>query len=320
MGSSVQPNAPSASGGSTRDEGRASVLIVDDEATNIRVMAQLLRTAYEVKVATSGERCLELCAHGPLPDLVLLDISMPGMDGHDVCRRLKADPVTEHIPVIFVTGRDLVTDEEEGLRLGAVDYITKPISPAIMLARVHSHITLKRQRDQLQRMASRDQLTGVYNRHHLMDYAAHAVAEASEQGLPLCLLMLDLDHFKPINDTHGHLAGDRVLVEVARLLERESGKGATVARFGGEEFLVLLEGQDLIGAATLAERLRQKIATLFPLGLQVSASFGVARLESEHDAFHALIERADNAVYRSKEEGRNRVTVNQGDRLVLQAA
>ncbi len=143
---------------------KPTVLIVDDVPINIQMLVVLLKENYQIKVATNGQRCLDMLKSNPLPDLILLDVQMPEMDGYEVCRRLQEQENARGIPVIFVTGKDQTEDEKFGLKLGAVDYIAKPFSPAIVEARVKTHITLKQQRDALQHLAMHDQLTGVYNR------------------------------------------------------------------------------------------------------------------------------------------------------------
>jgi PleD family two-component response regulator len=187
-------------------------MIVDDIPLNIHVLAQCLSDRYEIRAANSGKRCLELlAAKSSDVDLVLLDVIMPEMDGYEVLRQLKCNKDIANIPVIYVTDKHDETDEEKGFALGAVDYITKPIRSAIVQARVATHITLKRQRDSLVQMASRDQLSGLYNRHYLFEAAEQAVAAACRHGRAISVLMCDIDKFKDINDQYGHGVGDRVI-------------------------------------------------------------------------------------------------------------
>ena len=286
------------------------VLIVDDAPANIQVLAACLSDEYRVKVATTGLRCLELAVAEPIPDLILLDIEMPGMDGYEVCRRLKEGVETSSTPVIFVTSRDQDEEEEFGLRLGAVDYITKPIHAAIVAVRVGTHVTLKRQRDELTRMALHDQLTGLYNRHYLMEVAEQKMARARRHKHDVSLLMMDIDHFKTINDTHGHPAGDAVLQAVAELLGEAIRKEDVVARFGGEEFVVLLDHCDITEAEEKAESIRGSIEALQHEGISTTISVGATQLNSDKDDFARMLKRADLAVYQAKEQGRNRVVVN----------
>jgi diguanylate cyclase (GGDEF)-like protein len=283
------------------------VLIVDDEPVNIQVLAACLKNNYQIKVATSGQQSLQLIKSGLEPDLILLDIDMPGMDGYEVCALLKENMTTASIPVIFVTAKSEIHEEEKGLELGAVDYITKPISPAIVAARVKTHVTLKLQRDKLQDMAMHDQLTGLYNRYFLLADASHKVSKSKRHNYDLSVLMMDIDHFKVINDTHGHSVGDYVLKEVADCLSAEKRIEDVLARFGGEEFVLLLDHCKLAEAEIKADKLRAAIEDLEPGGLRITVSIGVAQLNAEEKDFTAPLKRADDALYEAKEQGRNRV-------------
>lgn len=285
------------------------LLIVDDVPANIQILAGCLKEKYQIKVASDGLRCLELVATQPEPDLILLDIEMPGMNGYDVCRELKKNPLTRDIPIIFVTANDKEEDEEKGLQLGAVDYITKPIRTSIVAARVNTHITLKQQRDQLMSMAAYDQLTGLYNRHYLFHSAKKKIARSIRHKVPMSLAMMDIDYFKKINDQHGHPIGDAVLKKVAALLNEQSRKEDIVARFGGEEFIILFDHTVLHSAQKKAEQLRQLIEQLQPEGFLVTMSFGIVELQQENDNIDDMIKRADKALYFAKEAGRNRVVV-----------
>ncbi len=288
---------------------KPTVLIVDDESTNIQLLAACLKQKYVIKVATSGQQCLDLIQNQFIPDLILLDIEMPNMDGYTVCRSLKSYSKTELTPIIFVTGKDGDADEEKGLQLGAVDYITKPVRPAIVLARVDTHVTLKQQRDKLKTMALRDQLTDLYNRFYLLEEAHHKIAFAKRHKHELSLLMMDIDYFKLINDQHGHLIGDEVLKAVAKLLMEVTRTEDIVARFGGEEFVVVLDHTEADGAKLKAENIRRAIEELTPENILVTVSIGLAQYSSGKETFEELLKRADIAVYQAKEQGRNRVII-----------
>lgn len=288
---------------------KAVVLIVDDVPTNVQALALLLKEEYVIKVATGGARALELASQDPIPDLILLDVQMPEMNGYDVLKLLKQESTTADIPIIFVTGKDAVEDEEYGLELGAVDYIAKPIRPSIVKARVKTHITLKRQHDQLVGMATHDQLTGLYNRHFLNDILGKKVSEAKRHGYALSVVIVDIDHFKNVNDTFGHLTGDMILKAVAKVLEGNARKEDVAARFGGEEFVIVLDSCTSHDALVKAEKLRSQIEALHPESVSVTASFGVAQLESDVLRYEDLLKNADTALYIAKEEGRNRVIV-----------
>ncbi|HED35202.1 MAG TPA: diguanylate cyclase [Gammaproteobacteria bacterium] len=286
---------------------KAVVLIVDDAPSNAMVLAACLKDKYYIKVARSGAQCLDILVSGAAVDLILLDIEMPGMNGYEVCEKIKSDPQTSSVPIIFVTGKNDDEDQEKGLSLGAVDYIVKPIRAAIVAARVKTHVTLKRQHDRLQALAMRDQLTNLYNRHYFLEVANHKVARAIRHKGALSLLMIDIDYFKSINDNYGHPVGDQVLKKISELLLKSSRKEDVVARFGGEEFVILMDQCDIDWAGKKAGKLRERIEVARPNDLVVTASIGVAQLGGEGDSFDELLKRADAAVYRAKEQGRNRI-------------
>ncbi len=296
------------------DDERAVVLIVDDEPLNIEIAAAALESDYEIIFATSGHAALEQAAVEK-PDLILLDVMMPDVDGYEICRRLKADSVTRDIPVIFITARSDDSDETKGLDLGAVDYITKPIRPPIVKARVRNHVALKQYRDALARMAKVDGLTGVWNRRAFDEYLDQEWKRAQRSGEPLSLILIDVDHFKKFNDGYGHAAGDDCLRQVAHALKGQIKRPADiVARYGGEEFVCVLPETSAEGAVLLAERMRDAVAALgiphahSPTAAIVSISGGVATTRpSAQASIRDLIERADALLYQAKQAGRNRV-------------
>jgi diguanylate cyclase (GGDEF)-like protein len=293
----------------------ASILIVDDVPTNIQVLAEALRKQYRVKVATNGLEALAVARARPQPDLVLLDVMMPVMDGFEVCRRLKADPATRHIPVIFVTAKDDVADEERGLMLGAVDYIAKPFHLPVVRARVRNHLALKLKADLLDSLANIDSLTDISNRRRFDEKLAVEWRRCQRSGLPLSLIMIDVDNFKAFNDHFGHGAGDICLVTIAATLAANlSRPGDLVARYGGEEFAVILPETDPAGAVRIAERMRESLAEQrMPQapgddrGI-VTLSAGVAgRVPDERADIAELVATADRKLYEAKTLGRNRV-------------
>ena len=288
---------------------KSVVLIVEDDTINLHVLVSLLKDDYEIKVATNGVRALELAQIDPLPDLILLDISMPGMDGYEVLSHLKECSTTSNIPIIFVTGSITIDDEEKGLGLGAVDYITKPISPAIVKARVHTHLKIKHQHDELLYNATHDQLTGLYNRHVLSQEGERKFARAKRHGDKLSIIILDIDNFKVVNDDYGHIMGDKVIVGIANILNKNMRTEDCAARFGGEEFIIILENCDANNASKIADDFRKRIASTQTEGISVTASFGLCELKSKHKTFDSLIKDADSALYDAKEDGRNKVKV-----------
>lgn len=295
------------------------LLVVDDEPANVQVLYQALAAEHQVLVATHGEQALRL-AHDKQPELILLDVVMPDMDGHEVCRRLKADPATRDIPVIFVTAHSDESEETRALDAGAVDFIAKPVNPRIVLARVRTHLTLKQQADVLRQLAFLDGLTGLFNRRGF-DQRLHAEVErAARNGQPLALVMADVDHFKRFNDRHGHQAGDDCLRRVGAALAAGLNRSADLlARYGGEEFAAILPETDLAGAREVAQRLEQQVRAEAithgdsPVAPVVTASLGVAALrtgaEGTAAAVDDLLARADRALYRAKHAGRGRVSV-----------
>ena len=419
------------------------ILIVDDAVENVLILKQLLGDIGTVVFAHDGARALEQATRHQ-PDLVLLDVVMPGVDGHETCSRLKADPRLRDIPVIFITSADAERDEERGLALGAIDYITKPFAPAIVRARVRNHLALveahaelraansalrkfkaavdsssaailitdrdarveyvnaafsditgypaaemmgtvpellrtgaavddgdtdrdlwqtimdgatwrgelcrsrkdgsllwediaiapvyddggaithivsvnsditrrKAMEEELRQQAVTDALTGLANRRRLMEAGMHEVQRAERSFEPLSLLILDIDHFKRINDSLGHTAGDAVIRSVAQVCAASVRSFDTVGRLGGEEFAFILPMTDAAGAFELAERLREAIAqsTLDWQGQSVRAtvSIGVAQNSSQSIGFASLLARADDALYAAKHAGRNCVRV-----------
>ncbi|MEG3754285.1 diguanylate cyclase [Psychromonas arctica] len=285
---------------------KQTVLIVDDSPSILKMLASCIKGLCQMKTAHSGRECLEIAAQIPQPDLILLDVSMPEMDGYEVCEQLKMNPVTAAIPVIFVTGLQGEKDEEKGLMIGAVDYITKPFRPAIVAARVSTHLTIKLQQDKLNQLAFYDQLTGLYNRHYLMDVAKQKMQASQQQQHPLWVLMIDVDHFKSINDNHGHSVGDLVLQQVGEALAIDD-ETAVTARSGGEEFVILFDQCEDEEAFNKAILLLDAVESLNPHKINVTISIGMAKISEQDKDFDSLLKRADIALYKAKENGRNRL-------------
>ncbi|WP_319764174.1 PleD family two-component system response regulator [Maridesulfovibrio sp.] len=288
------------------------ILIVDDAPTNIKLLGSALKDDYRVAVALDGPGALGIVASDDPPDLILLDIVMPGMDGFEVCRILHEKEETRDIPVIFISSRSEVKDEAEGLEIGAVDYITKPFSLPIVKMRVKTQLELKKQRDLLMELSLIDPLTGLPNRRQLENRLDVEWQRARRHGSALTAIFIDIDNFKAYNDTNGHAMGDNCLRLVARELAGSLKRGTDlVVRFGGEEFLVLLPDTDIDGGLCIAEELRSNIeklgishtATQSPV---VTVSIGVASMVPENaNGADMLIEAADKALYLAKENGRN---------------
>jgi len=289
------------------------VLIVDDRPGSAHALAEALGNDHEVLVAGSAKQALELA---PSADLVLLDIRMPDMDGLEVCRRLKADDATKRIPVIFVTGLEQTEDETQGFEAGAVDYIVKPIHPAIVRARVRTHLELKAARDLLERLATQDALTGIANRRRFDEAAREEWRRSMRFSQMLTLAFADIDHFKAFNDRHGHGGGDTCLRLVAEALQRLCRRpGELVARYGGEEFVFLLPDVDLEGARRFVSRVLEAVSGVEVEGLarkgELSVSVGaVTLIPSPLNSLEEAVRDADQGLYKAKENGRGRGVVH----------
>jgi len=289
------------------------LLVVDDQPSNIEALYRTFSPDHQVFMATSGERALAVCKDNP-PDLVLLDVVMPDMDGYEVCARLKADSGTRDIPVIFVTSHDDADNETRGLDAGAVDFIAKPFNPRVARARVKTHLALKFQSDLLRQWVFVDGLTGVFNRRHFDSRLEAEYRISARNGSPLCVLMIDIDHFKRYNDHYGHQGGDDCLRQVAEGLQACLRRpGDLLARFGGEEFACLLPETDFAGAMALAQTMERQVRNLqiahagSAVGSVVTVSLGVAEKPSGRQGDPiSLVRQADAQLYRAKHSGRGR--------------
>jgi len=293
---------------------RPKLLIVDDQPVHIHTLNQLFRDECEILAAKSGEQALRICQNQQ-PDLVLLDIMMDPIDGYEVCRQLKENPGTSHIPVIFLTGNDGEMNEIFGFSLGAVDYIVKPIQPIIVSARVKTHLALKRQTDILRSIALVDGLTGIANRRKFdTDLEIHWRHCQREQQ-PLSLMLLDVDFFKRYNDHYGHVAGDACLRAVAAMLRKTVNRPHDlVARYGGEEFAIIMPNTNPGGARYIAHRvvdgvhklaIEHLVSDVAPI---VTLSAGLSTfIPTAEKAPLDLITAADTQLYAAKAAGRNRV-------------
>jgi len=300
---------------------KAKVLIVDDEKINLDVLICLLKPYYRTVAAKSGEQAFKRLEIPPLPDLILLDIMMPGMDGYEVCRKLKDDNATRDIPVIFITGKNDEQDEAKGFQAGAVDYITKPFSPLIALARVKTHIELKRRGDMLERLAGLDGLTGIPNRRHFDQFLTAEWKRSIRYNHSISLIIMDIDYFKLYNDHYGHAEGDECLKKVAKVISQSMIRSTDLtARYGGEEFACVLPETDYAGAITTANRIMKSIRNMgirhenSHISDSVTVSIGVASINpTKNDKALNLIEMADKALYNAKRNGRNQIDGNMPD-------
>jgi diguanylate cyclase (GGDEF)-like protein len=317
----VRTEEAGAEGGNTR---APSILVADDEPVNLALIKRRLEwDEYRVYTAEDGGQAVER-AREMMPDLVILDVMMPVLDGLQACRLLKEDPSTRDIPIILLSALDDTDTKVSGLSLGANDYISKPFRVEELLARVRVAIRLKRERDLLRlnaeelrrraeaasELSMTDALTGLLNRYGLHRALQRELAEARRYARSLSCLLLDIDYFKTVNDTYGHAAGDTALRQAARVLSESVRGSDMVCRYGGEEFLVLAPETALEGAAALAEKIRLGVSSrlfgdrerVFTLTLSV----GVAQLDGGESG-NDMIARADEALYQAKQAGRNRV-------------
>jgi diguanylate cyclase (GGDEF)-like protein len=303
-----------------------SLLVVDDLPDNIHELLEALKDEYRILVACEGAKALDLVAGSSPPDLVLLDIKMPGMDGYEVCRRIKATPAGQRIPVIFVTVVDDAQDKVKGFDMGAADYITKPFDIDEVRARIRTHLELARLRHFLEDLVAqrtamlqvseekyrilthRDALTGLPNRVLFAEALAHAIFQAEGNGTQFALLSLDLDNFATINESLGHSLGDLLLVEVARRLQGLLPHSDAIARLGGDEFNIIVDhSEGMPWVDLLAQRMIETLAEPFVLGgnsVYVGVSIGIALFPADGTSAEVLQSHADAALHQAKAQGR----------------
>lgn len=299
----------------------SKILIIDDS----RLITQfgkgiLTGRGHEVLTADSGESGLE-AALRDRPDLILLDVILPQMDGYQICQQLKSNAQSQDIPVIMLTSKAEPADKIKGLELGAVDYVTKPFDAGELIARVNTHLRMKElyealqeKNRQLQEMVNRDGLTDLFNHRFFHEHLVREMDRARRYGGVVSCIIADIDFFKKVNDNYGHQAGDTILKEVAGILQKGIRDSDLAARYGGEEFALVLLQTELPTAFLICERIRTQIAARPFLSvdapLYITASFGVASypvvgIKEERD----LVAAADQALYQAKKGGRNQVVL-----------
>ena len=296
---------------------KPTVLIVDDMTTNLMVLSDLLDDDYNIKVSKNGKKALEIMNSDNDVDIILLDIMMPEMDGYEVCKELKSNLKTKKIPIIFVTAKDNEADEEYGLNLGAIDYITKPFNKAIVKLRLKNHLELKLKSDMLEELSMYDGLTHIPNRRYFDEIFETYYKETKRDKESLSVMMIDIDYFKPYNDNYGHGKGDETLKKVAQTLQNNLKRPTDlVARYGGEEFVVLLKNIDENDVKLVAQNLLQAVRDLnitheySQVEHIVTVSIGIA-YKISHSAIEKvdLLLSADEELYEVKRNGRNNFTV-----------
>lgn len=296
-------------------EEKKHILITDDSIFNRKLLESALKDDYRLSFVDCGEEALLIANQADQPDLILLDIIMPGMSGYKVCEELQKNSDTRDIPVLFLTALNEAADEELGLSMGAMDYIKKPFSMPVVKTKIKNYLALKSYQKMLKTDSYRDMLTKIANRRHFDEMFDVEIRKSKRYRKPLSMLLIDIDHFKNYNDTYGHLAGDECLKQVAATLKFTLKRsGDFVARWGGEEFACLLPDTDESGGAEVAERLR---AVIFarqiphkssPVADVVTVSIGaVTFTDQEMQTADGLLKLADVALYEAKEKGRNRV-------------
>ena len=311
----------------TFDGKRAKILVVDDIAINVELQKAYLAVAdYEVIEAQNGEEALQK-VKDEKPDLILLDVMMPKMNGYEVCKILKNNPETQFIPIIMVTALAEVEDKVRGIEAGADDFISRPFNKIELMARVKSLLRIKFLQDQLhqhmreltetrerlQQLAITDGLTGLFNYRYFKEQFVHEINRTERHDLCISLVMMDIDFFKYYNDHNGHLAGDEVLKQIAEVLRSNVRKIDVAARYGGEEFALILPETDKKSAIIVAEKIRKLIENCHipceekqPNG-KLTISMGVSSFPDDNRTVEGLIKIADTRLYKAKQAGRNLV-------------
>jgi len=281
-----------------------NILVVDDNRADLDVLCGILQAEYQVSIAKSGPVALELAARDK-PDIILMDIILPGKNGFEVLSALKESEETLAIPVICITSLDSIEDEEKGLTLGAVDYIMKPFHKSIVKARINTHLRIAEQMRMIERLHAFDTLTELPNKRSFDKQMKMEWVRAAREHTPISMLVIDADRFKTINDKYGHQRGDEVLKELAVTIKSAIKRPADYfARWGGEEFTALLPNTELDGAMALAEEIRAKVEA----ESSVTVSIGVATvMPSAENSIDSLFSQADKAMYYAKQSGRNQV-------------
>ncbi|WP_152058134.1 GGDEF domain-containing response regulator [Aliarcobacter butzleri] len=296
---------------------KPTILVVDDMTTTLLLLHDLLKDTYEVKIAKSGTKALEILESPNDIDLILLDIEMPDINGYDVCKRIKNNETIKNIPIIFITGRTSQEDEEYGLNLGAIDYITKPFNKAIVKLRIKNYLNLKIKNDMLEKLSMYDGLTNIRNRRFFDETFEKTFNEIKRDKKSLAVLMIDIDFFKPYNDNYGHGQGDETLRKVAKALEKTIKRASDfVARYGGEEFVILLKDINKDGVEAVANNLLNAVRELkithefSKIENYVTVSIGVSYYNSSSDITKLeLLLKADEALYSVKNSGRNNFAI-----------
>lgn len=293
----------------------ARLLIVDDDPNNVRLLASIFDQDYDILFALNGLEAIDISLR-ERPDLIILDVMMPDLDGYTVCKTIKNHPHTKDIPIVFLTAHCDAEEEIRGLEMGAADFISKPFYPKIVKIRVSNQIELKYAREKLTKLAITDGLTGIANRRYFDDQLAHEWTRARRLNQTLAIAMIDVDWFKKYNDHYGHQGGDDCLRQVANVLSNVAKRDSDfVARYGGEEFAIILPMTQAENALELSKNICLALSNLeLPHALSdfghVTLSVGVAvGCPKQNTTPHNLLVNADKALYTAKEKGRNRAVL-----------
>jgi diguanylate cyclase (GGDEF)-like protein len=290
------------------------ILIVDDTIKNLQLLGSVLREEnYKIAIANNGNQAIAITSQTH-PDLILLDVMMPGLNGYETCKKLKESESIKNIPIIFLTAKAEIEDIVSGFKAGAVDYITKPFNIYELKARVKTHIELKISKDlleesnmKLEKLSITDGLTGLYNHRYIVDLIAGFIEESKRYNHMLSVAMIDIDNFKRINDIYGHPFGDEVLIKIASTFEANIRKTDSAGRYGGEEFMIVLKHTGISGAVEVIERIRHSIENLnwAYKDLKITISAGVYQKNNEDVS--SLIFKADQLLLKAKKNGKNRI-------------
>ena len=308
------------------DENKREIILIVEDEINSRFLLNTYLTSvgYEVKAARSGEEALKMVAKEP-PSAVILDILLPKMDGYEVCKRLKKSENTRFIPIVMATALRGNQERVKGIEAGADDFINKPFNRVELITRMKSLLRIKRLNDSLEekieelekakkklrKLAVTDGLTGVYNYRAFRRQLNLEISRSKRFGLPFSLLMIDIDHFKLYNDRYGHPTGDKLLIRLAKLIHSKIREVDCLARYGGDEFIIILPGTKKQSSVIIAEKLRHAVEESSrsfqnkPGTIQITISLGIASFPNDTDIEEKLIRLTDRALYKAKKSGRN---------------
>lgn len=286
---------------------KSIVLIVSASVSDTKIMSTCITQQYQCKTAINLAQCLKIANHEEQPDLIVIDIELLGTPSYEICKRLKFDTSTCLIPIVFMSSSEDESIIRLGLEAGAIDFLTKPIIPALAISRINTHIRLKLQSQKLSEIACNDPLTGLYNRHLLADLGAKKVARAIRHKYNLWLLSIEVDHFENINTDFGCGEGEKLLVQIADMLKADSRREDIVACSTSDQFIMMFDPCGDVDAHNKALRISDKISKLMVNDRKVTASIGIAKLLDKDMDFEGLLKRGGDALLRAKENAHQRI-------------